>query len=81
MPLKPISERRDLTTEDHTAPTSSTSALQRLDPVVASVSSMNLNMDKAADEVAAAAARRLITFESTDPEFDEDSDPDNDLDL
>ena len=24
---------------------------------------------------------RLITFESTDPEFDEDSDPDADLDL
>lgn len=78
MPLKPISERRDLTTEGHTT---STSALQRLNPVVPSVSSMNLNMDKAADEVAAAAARRLITFESTDPEFDEDSDPDNDLDL
>ena len=25
--------------------------------------------------------KRLITFDSTDPEFDEDSDPDNDLDL
>ena len=25
--------------------------------------------------------RRLITFDSTDPEFDEDSDPDADLDL
>ena len=27
------------------------------------------------------AARRLVTFNSTDPEFDEDSDPDADLDL
>lgn len=28
-----------------------------------------------------AANQRLITFDSTDPEFDEDSDPDADLDL
>lgn len=28
-----------------------------------------------------AAPLRLITFDSTDPEFDEDSDPDADLDL
>ena len=27
------------------------------------------------------SAGRLITFDSTDPEFDEDSDPDADLDL
>ena len=32
-------------------------------------------------QVQAPATRRLVVFDSTDPEFDEDSDPDNDLDL
>ena len=64
------------------------------DDVSASVANMTLpsreqgdKKTSAADSAAAAVAQktaantRLITFDSTDPEFDEDSDPDADLDL
>ena len=37
--------------------------------------------DQSTDNMSMIAARRLVTFNSTDPEFDEDSDPDADLDL
>ena len=87
-PLKPTTttqpERRhnidtpaaDTAAEVHNA----TSVLQRLELSSDSAGGGGAKLPTD-DEVAAAAARRLITFESTDPEFDEDSDPDNDLDL
>ena len=39
------------------------------------------NASSTAEKEKTAAPLRLITFDSTDPEFDEDSDPDADLDL
>lgn len=37
--------------------------------------------EQSTDKMSMIAARHLVTFNSTDPEFDEDSDPDADLDL
>lgn len=43
--------------------------------------SNNVSASRATAATATAINRRLITFDSTDPEFDDDSDPDADLDL
>ena len=44
-------------------------------------STSNAQQQSATTHVSAKSQQRLITFASTDPEFDEDSDPDGDLDL
>ncbi len=47
----------------------------------AHAASTSTTVSTSAPALAPPAAGRLITFDSTDPEFDEDSDPDADLDL
>jgi len=61
------------------AATTTTTTTTSIAAAVSATSNRSSNSNHAAASVA--GNRRLITFDSTDPEFDDDSDPDADLDL
>ena len=77
-PIPQLKKQQHVPAASVTAPTTTTTTTSTA-AAVSATSNRSSNINHAAASVA--GNRRLITFDSTDPEFDDDSDPDADLDL
>jgi len=77
-PIPQLKKQQHVPAASVTAPTTTTTTTSTA-AAVSATTNRSSNSNHAAASVA--GNRRLITFDSTDPEFDDDSDPDADLDL